>query len=1715
MAQRGRGQARRNVRVVAALTATALAATSTALLTMPAPASAAAPSRDVWVVTAPTATASAQAVSIARLTSAGDSAGAAIALPTVADGTTKPLTLGGTETTTGVLARSVDGKSVTFAGYSVAPGVSVGSSAPRGVALVDASGTVDTSTTLANALTKSAVRGAVTNDGTGFWVSGDGDDASPKRSVVYQGLAAIGAPAQLWSSDDDQYKKKGGPIKAYGGSLWFGSDNKGALYRVSGPPATPTSATLTSIASTTALDYALIDRDASIPGVDTLYVAVSAGIEKWSTTNGTSWTKVGTSALSGVRSLDARSVGDHAEIYAVVGTGSANTLHRIADTAAPAAPATLADATIATAPSGTAFRGVAFAPAADGSAPDSSGTTPSVTVTPPTNASVGDTVTYTAAVGAGGSAATAGSVTFYDGTTALGTAPVGPTGIATLSVTQALGGSRAITAWYSGSDGLLPTTSSPATATVGRLATTTVAAPASVTADYSSGSTSVTVTVAGAGGGGVTPTGSVTLAEAGTTVGTGALANGAVTISLTALGAGAHTLVATYGGSTSFDLSTSAPVSVTINPAATTTTLAATNATVALGATLTTTVAVANTVNSGSTYRPTGAVDVLEGSTVVGSGTLSSSGSSSVTLPAAVLTTGSHTFTARYNGNANLGGSTAAVPLTVTVASSTVSALTVTPSSGTIYLGQQQVTVTGTVTGLPAGGAAPTGTVDLRNGATSLAQVPVAATGGFTVLLPADQAAGSYALTASYGGDATYTASQSASKSLTITAGGSTVNTSATIALSAPGVAPGDPVRATATVTNGSNSTALVGYVRFSVDGTAVGDAKLTAASPATTPPSATAYLDLDTNLAAGDHTITAKYLGAGTSGSAGFKPSDAASATLTLEAAQPVDTSVTVDPPTAANPVTYGAANAVTVHVSPVSGDKTVTGTVQLRDGDAVIGSGQLSGGALTLSLASLLPGDHRLTASYVATGSFNAGQSTGAVTVHVDPASTTTALTLTTSAVLYGAALKPTVKVSNASGTGVIPTGTVTILEGSTVLVTGTLTSGSVTLSLPTTLASGSHTLHAVYTPGSGFAASESAADVAATVVGTAMTSTGFNPSEFYVGSARPTITFTVSSLQPGRGVPTGVVAVYTSSNASTAALLGYGTLDSAGKTTITLSAELPRSGASADDDKLKYKSITASYSGAGTDNPIEDVSATVRGGGDDDDDEGLEVKTKGSAIPTSTVLTLASADLGPEESTTAHVAVTAGDGSTPSGGYVQVLVDPDAYGTSTALYPACFAAEHCVEVPVTAGGIVDLPLPVLEGGDHTVTARYLAYQASKSAVYYGASAVTGDSTAVLHVDATKATVEVGLVVPNVEVGTASVATVTVTGTAGVPAGAVELLEGTRSLGTAELTDGQAEVDLGRLSLGLHPIKASYAGAAKYGPADSAQVQHSVFGHPVEISATAPSSCRYGLQCAMRITVDAPTGMPAGTVRLLERGDQLASAPYGGTAVTLQAPATWAVGSHSLTAVFSPTSEHAAASSELTVTVTRAEPTVLLALSRSTAPSHTRVLATVTVKARGVVPNGTVTLTDGTRPLASLTLAQGVATYALPAALAVGRHQLRATYAAGPLLSAAASPSLTLTLTKAATTSRLRLSTSTIRRGGSTTLTAITASSGFTPVGTVRFYDGRRYLGQAVLRGGKATFVLRRPAAGTHRLTVRYVGDASAAVSSSAAVTLKVRRR
>jgi hypothetical protein len=199
----------------------------------------------------------------------------------------------------------------------------------------------------------------------------------------------------------------------------------------------------------------------------------------------------------------------------------------------------------------------------------------------------------------------------------------------------------------------------------------------------------------------------------------------------------------------------------TTSQIATTTTLAASSATVTAGQSVTFTATVAETSGSGV---PTGTVTFYDGTTSLGTGTLSSSGSA--TYSTSSMAVGSHSITANYGGDTNNASSTsAAISVTVT-ATPLVSTTTLTSSSASVAPGSS-VTLTAVVAPPSGTTAVPTGTVSFLNGTTTLGTGTLNGTGTAT-LTTTTLPVGTDSITAQYGGDSVFAVSTSAAVSVVV-----------------------------------------------------------------------------------------------------------------------------------------------------------------------------------------------------------------------------------------------------------------------------------------------------------------------------------------------------------------------------------------------------------------------------------------------------------------------------------------------------------------------------------------------------------------------------------------------------------------------------------------------------------------------------------------------------------------------------------------------------------------------------------------------------------------------------------------------------------------------------------------------------------------------------------------------------------------------------------
>jgi hypothetical protein len=282
----------------------------------------------------------------------------------------------------------------------------------------------------------------------------------------------------------------------------------------------------------------------------------------------------------------------------------------------------------------------------------------------PSPATVEQPVTLTATVAQTGSSVPTGSINFLNGSVSLGQASLDSEGTATLVVSWQSVGSYKVIASYSGNSKYPAGESAYVALQV--LSTTTTSLAASLDPVKVGQVLVLTATVEGSDS--TVPGGSVNFLNGSALVGTATLnASGVATFSTATLAAGTYSLTAQYTGSASFESSTSAVLSETVESAtqSTTTTslIASPNpATTCQALTMTA------TVKGSGSAPPTGTVRFLNGSTLLGTATLNSSGVA--TLSNVLLAAGTYRLTAQYSGNAGFESSTSAV-LSETVESAT------------------------------------------------------------------------------------------------------------------------------------------------------------------------------------------------------------------------------------------------------------------------------------------------------------------------------------------------------------------------------------------------------------------------------------------------------------------------------------------------------------------------------------------------------------------------------------------------------------------------------------------------------------------------------------------------------------------------------------------------------------------------------------------------------------------------------------------------------------------------------------------------------------------------------------------------------------------------------------------------------------------------------------------------------------------------------------
>ncbi|MHB1953016.1 MAG: NHL domain-containing protein [Sulfobacillus sp.] len=310
--------------------------------------------------------------------------------------------------------------------------------------------------------------------------------------------------------------------------------------------------------------------------------------------------------------------------------------------------------------------------------------TATVVTAAPASVAYGSSVTLTALVTGGGNPVITGSVTFYSGSTSLGTETLNASGKATLMTSSLPVGTDSITASYA-AQGNYAASTSTATSVIVTGATLTLTAN-NATRVYGAANPVFTGTVTGAVNGD-----SFTEMFSTTATTTSPVASYAIVPAVSGANLADYTTTIVNG-------------TLKITQAGTTTALALSTASSGPSQSVTLTATVTSSTSSGT---PTGTVIFYNGTTSLGTGTLANGVASFITTSLGV---GTDSLTAQYGGDTNFTGSTSpavietvsspgvtatpsALSLTVAPGGSATDALTITPVGG--YSGSLQFSCNG------------------------------------------------------------------------------------------------------------------------------------------------------------------------------------------------------------------------------------------------------------------------------------------------------------------------------------------------------------------------------------------------------------------------------------------------------------------------------------------------------------------------------------------------------------------------------------------------------------------------------------------------------------------------------------------------------------------------------------------------------------------------------------------------------------------------------------------------------------------------------------------------------------------------------------------------------------------------------------------------------------------------------------------------------------
>jgi large repetitive protein len=805
--------------------------------------------------------------------------------------------------------------------------------------------------------------------------------------------------------------------------------------------------------------------------------------------------------------------------------------------------------------------------------------------------------------------------------------------------------------------------------------------------------------------------------------------------------------------------------------------------------------------------------------------------------------------------------------------------------------------------------------------------------------------------------------------------------------------------------------------------------------------------------------------------------------------------------------PVYYGfeTAEQFTMTMRPTSGGICLlapTGTVTVSTPGKTLctmtlsnspGSAQASG-ACNISTNTLLAvGGYTVSASY--SGDLEYAPAESSQPLGISQQSTTTSLTLSQPGSIFGQEQSETMSVQVSPQAEGTPTGTVVLTESSTTLCTIPLSSGKGSCSLSSSqLPVGTYSIIATYGGDAEFSGSASAAQ--SLIVGTDHTVTSLDENQDGATYGREqTTTWSVSVLAQ-TGTPTGTVTV---------------TAGSYTLCTITLSAGAGSCATGSTAAPVGTYTVTATYNGNSSFVPSSDSFSTWQVG-------------QSHAYPT---LSLSAST------------VTYGNEHTE---LYSVTVAPEFVGTPTGT----------VTVEDTSNDtLCTLTLSAGKGscssGDTAVSAgSYQLFAAYNGDTNFSALTSSGSPQSLTVSQATTVT-QIGESAGPFTYGSESAVeftTYVLPQYGGTPTGTVDVeTADNQVLCTINLTPGQADA-VGFCFLsdtvappGMFTVRGVYSSDTNFAtePSNDESLTIGQDGSTTQLGLSA-ASVGYGGENAETFSATvapqyAAAGTPTGTVTVAESGTTLCTITLAaGTGSCSMAASQLPTGNYQVTGSYNGDQNTATSTSSPAqgLTVTTSTSTTALALS-SASVTYGKEQAgkfTVTVSSASPgTPTGTVTVAESGTTLCTITLASGTGSCSMGAKkLPAGKYNVSATYGGDSTFAVSSSPVSKLSVAREGSTTKLKLSASAVtfgRENAEHVTVQVRPQYPSAVTGQVRIKAKeaghlRFQVCLIKLKSGAGSCVLpvRAMRPGSYELVALYYGSTDILTSSSAEVSLRVKK-